>query len=170
MKPTDRILDVGPDRGEVTYILEQGGFGSVYGVDVGDFRSFPTQNFIIFDGIRMPFRDSFFDLVALNFVLHHVPNDDKAILLKEAQRVARGYLFIMEDTPKNPLDWFMAYRHGVKWQRKITGHPGFGFYTKPEWEGIFKSLGLRLVISKELGRFSRNKRQPFARSLFVLGK
>lgn len=169
-RPRDNVLDIGCGLAEMSYFLEKNGYAFIYNVDIGDFRQFETKHFQIFSGITLPFNDSNFDLVSFNFILHHIPNRNKLLLLKEAKRVTKRFLFILEDTPRNPLDKIISYRHGFNWRKKIDSKASFGFYSQRKWEELFKSLGLKIVISQKLGRFCRKKTQPFARSFFLLEK
>jgi len=169
-RPGDKILDIGCGSAEMSYFLEKDSYAFIYNVDIGDFRQFKTKYFQIYNGITLPFKDSYFDLVSFNFVLHHIPDKNKLLLLKEAKRVSKRCLFILEDTPKNPIDKIISYRHGLYWQKKIGSKAGFGFYSQRKWEEFFKSLGLKIVISQKLGRFCRKKTVPFARSFFLLKK
>ncbi len=75
------------------------GAGELFGVDVVDIRREKSRPFRLFDGVDLPFIDRRFDVVVLSFVLHHVPNERKRALLREALRVCRGTVVIVEDTP-----------------------------------------------------------------------
>ncbi|MFQ5979550.1 MAG: class I SAM-dependent methyltransferase [Candidatus Heimdallarchaeota archaeon] len=165
---TDRILDIGCGNAATTYFLEQNGYDSIYNLDIKDFREFKTSRFQIWNGIEIPIEDCFFDLVSLNFVLHHLSNDQKTVILNEAKRVTKGFIFILEDTPKNAFDNILSYFHGWHYQHKMKSKSGFGFYSQTKWEEIFNSLGLRIAISQKLGRFSRRLGQPYKRAFFLL--
>jgi SAM-dependent methyltransferase len=162
-----RVLDVGCGEGYVA--AELGGRGAAVAlVDIVDVRRIHGQPFHVFDGLNLPFPDASFEIVMLNFVLHHVPDDRKAHLLKEAARVSRDKVFILEDTPRNALDRLMNRRHGRRYRDKIGSRAPFGFLTRSEWEWLFRGLGFLLRESRILGRFCRAPWQPFARSAFVL--
>jgi ubiquinone/menaquinone biosynthesis C-methylase UbiE len=62
-------------------------------------------NFVHFDGGRIPFPDSHFDLVFLACVLHHIPHQEHPAILAEARRVLGpgGALIVFEHNPYNPL-------------------------------------------------------------------
>lgn len=161
------VLDVGCGEGYVAAELARGG-ASVSMVDIVDIRRVAGGTFRRFDGTHLPFDDGTFDLVMLNFVLHHVPDDGKIALLREAARVSRDKIFIMEDTPRNALDRWMNDQHGRRFRERIASNAPFGFLTRREWEWLFRGLGFPSCESRSLGRFCRAPWQPFARSTFVL--
>ncbi|MCP4130260.1 MAG: class I SAM-dependent methyltransferase [bacterium] len=167
-QPQDTILDIGCGNGEIAHILEQLGYTSVYNVDFVDLREFDIAHFKLYDGVSLPFEDSFFDFISINFVLHHVPNDKKLLLLDEIKRVSRGILFILEDTPRNFIDRFISGLHGRYFRHKIKSTEPFGFYSQKEWEDLFKKTGWKILASEKQSRLCRNNKEPYARSLFVI--
>jgi SAM-dependent methyltransferase len=169
LSPGTSVLDVGCGEGYVGEALAASGAAEVQVVDFVDVRRVHDQPFALYDGVRLPFADQRFDVVMLNFVLHHVPDDDKIALLGEALRVARRLVFVLEDTPTNALDRFMSHRHGEAYRRKIESSAPFGFLSPREWRWLFRGMGVR-AESRALGRFSRSVLQPFARTAFVLHK
>ena len=167
LPPNAAVLDVGCGEGYVGAELVERGANVVL-ADIVDFRRCPALPFHLYDGRHLPFAAGTFDMVMLNFVLHHVPNDDKAALLGEAARVSRRWLFILEDTPRNAFDRLMSDRHGRRFRAKIGSSAAFGFLTSGEWEWLFRGLGLVIKSARALGRFCRAPWQPYARSAFVL--
>jgi SAM-dependent methyltransferase len=166
----DSVLDVGCGHGYIPWQLDlRGGFGDLCAVDIVDCRTVPTPHFALYDGLKIPLEDKRFDVVMLNFVLHHVPNDKKPLLLAEVARVCRRDVFILEDTPKNVLDRLMNRRHGEQHRREIGSTADYGFYSREEWHQRFRDLGFFVRRSQPLGRFARWWRQPHARTAFVLG-
>ena len=107
-------------------------------------------------------------MVVFSFVLHHVPDVFKPLLLSEARRVARRRIVIHEDTPINWIDRLVSWRHGRRFRRKIGSQESFGFLDTPAWVRLFRLLDLRPVHQRPLSRWCRSIWQPFARSLFVL--
>jgi len=107
------------------------------------------------------------DVVVLSFVLHHVPDERKRALLREALRVCRGTVVIVEDTPVTLLDRLMNRRHGESYRRRIKSTASFGFLTEGEWRWLFRGMGLE-PEARPLSRFCRSILQPFARTAFLL--
>ncbi len=169
VKPGAKVLDVGCGSAEVSFFMEKKGY-EYFNIDIGDFRAYPTKHFDIYNGQKINFSDSSFDIVSINFVLHHVPDEKKEFLISEAMRVTRKYVFILEDTPRNFLDRMISNFHGWYFRRTINSTESFGFYSQEGWEKLFSGMNYNLVKSETLSRFCRNKKEPYARSLFVLEK
>ena len=167
--PGMSVLDVGCGEGWVAEELVRREIRDVHVVDVVDVRRTHELPFQLYDGVNLPFPDARFDVVMLNFVLHHVPDDKKLALLREALRVAQGKVFILEDTPVTFVDRFFSRRHGESYRRKIASDAPFGFLTRAEWMWLFRGMNVRAEM-QPLSRFCRSIFQPFARAAFVLHK
>ena len=163
------VLDVGCGEGYVGEELCARGVREVWGVDIVDLRRDKQRPFRLYDGQTLPFPDDAVDLVTLNFVLHHVPDARKIALVREALRVTRAKVFILEDTPTTAFDRFVSNRHGDSYRRKIDSDAPFGFLTPAEWRWLFRGMGLE-PEAQALSRFCRSVLQPFARTAFTLRK
>jgi SAM-dependent methyltransferase len=162
------VLDVGCGAGYVACELGRVFEGQISTVDIADFRRAPAPDFSVFDGVRLPFDDGRFDMVAFSFVLHHVPDVFKPLLLAEARRVARRRIFVLEDTPVTLLDRVMSWRHGSSFRRRIHSEESFGFLDREGWVRLFRRLELSPTYVRPLSRWCRSLTQPFARTVFVL--
>lgn len=95
IKPTDRVLDIGPgaDPHPRADVLLEMAFGDAneYANQFGHNRKLVTDKPVIFyDGITFPFADKEFDYVICSHVLEHVPDVQR--FLSEMFRVGnRGY-------------------------------------------------------------------------------
>jgi len=87
------ILDIGSGTGHNGEYLRRLRLGPVSEVDVVDFSVVGPRP-TLFDGYRLPFADAQFDAVTMIYVLHYAP--DPVALLKEARRVCRGRLVLMQ--------------------------------------------------------------------------
>jgi ubiquinone/menaquinone biosynthesis C-methylase UbiE len=162
------LLDVGCGSGWVAATLAHQVSCPISTVDIGDFRQVETADFHVFDGLSLPFPDKQFDVVLFSFVLHHVPDELKPLLLAEARRVCRGRVLVLEDTPVTWFDRWVSRQHGERFRRKIGSCERFGFLVKEQWLRLFSLLGLHAVQSQTLSRWCRSMWQPFARTAFVL--
>jgi ubiquinone/menaquinone biosynthesis C-methylase UbiE len=168
LRAGDRVLDLGCGEGFV--LAELAREHEVVGVDIVDLRATALPRFALYDGIHVPFPDASFDVVLITFVLHHVPDDLKPALVREARRVTRRDLVVLEDTPRTLLDRLACRAHGQAHRRKIGSTAEFGFYDQARWERFFADLGLRVVRSVAMPRFERDWKRPWARSCFVLSR
>ena len=124
LEPGASVLDIGCGEGYVLDELVARGVTGVQGVDIVDIRRNKDYPFRLYDGETLPFPDRSFDLVVLSFVLHHVPNERKLVLLEEALRVSRGKIVVVEDTPSTAFDRVMNRRHGESYRRADPQHRG----------------------------------------------
>lgn len=157
-----KILDLGCGSGIAAKEFRDFFKAEVIGVDVKDNRLVDVP-FQIINGENLPFKDNFFDVVLINYVLHHCQNPEK--LLKEAKRVGKK-IIIFEDLPEGILSKIRCKLHQITfWGGK---RKNFNFKTKKEWEDLFKKLGLKVIIQKRV--FTKfDFFDPVHRILFVLG-
>jgi ubiquinone/menaquinone biosynthesis C-methylase UbiE len=128
LQPGQRVLDVGCGTGYFVRLLAEavGPGGTVVGIDPdptmvayasGKARHLPNSKFQIDRAESLHFPDEHFDLVVSSLVMHHVPPDLHARVLREMSRVLRpgGTLFIADaQTPSHGLGWRLLLL--------ITGH------------------------------------------------
>lgn len=164
--PGGAVLDVGCGEGYVLEALARHGIDT-HGVDIVDLRRVRSCPFRLYDGHTIPYPDASFDLVMLSFVLHHVPDERKLGLLREAIRVSRAKILVVEDTPATTVDRLASRRHGESYRRKIGSTADFGFLTRGEWRWLFRGMGFEPELTP-LSRFCRSLLQPFTRTAFLL--
>lgn len=97
IKPTDRVLEVGPGgtpfyRADV--FLEKSFSEEELNRQRGNTQPLETDKEVIYyDGGAFPFKDHEFDYVVCSHVLEHIPSDEVDSFCRELQRVAKkGYL------------------------------------------------------------------------------
>jgi SAM-dependent methyltransferase len=104
------VLDVGCGVGATDRILLPH-VGAIHGVDVSEgmvvaaSRLNPKADYLVYDGLNLPFPDRSFDLAFAVCVLHHVPPQDRQALMRDLGRVIRpgGLVVVFEHNPLNPF-------------------------------------------------------------------
>jgi len=160
----DKILDLGCGSAIVAKNFEDFFQAKIFGVDIKDNRIFPIP-FKIITGKKLPFDDLFFDVVLINYVLHHCQKPE--VLLKEAKRVGKR-IIVYEDLPEGLFSKLRCALHQVSYSIFFQHNSQrFNFKTKTEWEGLFKNLGLKIITQKQVST-PFDWFDPVHRILFVL--
>jgi len=162
-----RVLDIGAGGGWIAEELKKRKGVDVILLDILDFNQSSLPH-VIYDGKRIPFGDNSFDASLLIFTLHHCQNP--AEILKEARRVTKGKIVIIEDIADSFFGRFFLYLWDfISNIPSIIKPPGesmfFNFKTVPEWKKEFNKCNLELVCEKhfKMNIFLNN-------SLFVVKK
>ena len=158
------LNDIGPYLKKGEYVLDIGAWGGWPGeliakekkltmqlLDVDDFNRSKLP-LMLYDGEHIPFKNNSFDSSLLLFVLHHCR--DPLVVLKEAIRVSKNRIIIHEDTYTSPFGRVLASINDF-----IANSPFFitnpskmnmpyNYQTVTDWEKIFQSLGLRVIVKK----------------------
>ena len=99
MEGIGSVLDIGTGTSIPMHIVSENFPGIRYiTVDVTDIRKRKKLPFLIYDGKKLPFDNSEFDVSILNETLHHC--EDPESVLNEARRVAKS-VYVIEHFP-NP--------------------------------------------------------------------
>jgi SAM-dependent methyltransferase len=144
-------LDVGADTGCVdAYLadmLDSSDF-ELCDLNVATNTAFPVRRF---DGTSLDYAEDSFDLVFFSYVLHHAA-DNTIGLLRDAHRIARKHVVVLEDPKETEDDYRWAYAH----DRAAT------FRGSAEWQDLFGLLGFDVQHEASLGS------DIHSRSLYVL--
>lgn len=140
-----KILDIGIGNGTIAKQIQKDHNAKIKGIDVIDYNTTDIP-LIIYNGKKINFRDDSFDIVLIIEVLHHC--DDMLSVLKEAKRVTKNKIIILEDIYTSKIhkiimhlyDFIMNIRHPV--------NTPFNFKNQREWMNIFNKLNLKLVKNK----------------------
>lgn len=137
-----KVLDIGLGNGYVAKQVKDHYKVYMEGVDIVDYNETDIKN-TIYDGLNLPFKDKSFDCILILQTLHHCT--DQIRVLKEAKRVSRRSIIIMEDVYYNFFEKMMTFLHDyISNKRKGIDCPYY-FHNKDEWKSIFKKLGLEIV-------------------------
>lgn len=141
----DRLLDIGTGSGALTDLLRNEGF-DLEGLDVVNRVTFGEMP-KLYNGKKMPYSDKTFDFGMLFTVLHHCPHPEK--VLKEAARVCKKGLFILEDVYTNKLMELLTKGMDSLVNMEFSGHPHTN-KTEEEWEKVFKEMKLTIIEEKRM--------------------
>jgi ubiquinone/menaquinone biosynthesis C-methylase UbiE len=160
-----KFLDLGCGSGTIGKEFQRYFDSEILGIDIIDNRigDFPFKKY---NGDNLSFLDdNSFDVVLINFVLHHCKNPKE--LLKESKRVSNNMIVLYENLPEGIISKFMCFIHGVSFAKLYQKNLANGkFFTRKEWEEIFEKLGLEVVHSKKVSAWFN----PMKEHLFILKK
>ena len=143
------ILDIGSGPCELGSFLTSKGDFSYHGVDIIDYKVSKGMDFTK-SGMPYPFKDKSFDIVLVVLTLHHMDDPEKG--LKEAKRLARKKILILEDVPRNLAErFFMKVVDfiGSKFMHKGMPLP-YNFLYDSEWNALFNKYDLKLNSSSKV--------------------
>jgi len=144
------ILDFGCGNMLVTeYVQKHLPNKKITGVEVLDLNLTDMKP-VIYDGIKMPFKDRQFELGFTIFVLHHCP--DEIAALKDFLRVCKYRAIVIEEIYENVFEKYITYISDYLANHlesfKIT--VPFSFHNDTEWKQIFSSLHWRIVKEERI--------------------
>jgi ubiquinone/menaquinone biosynthesis C-methylase UbiE len=153
IKKGSKTLDLGCGSAIVANEFKKFFSANISGVDIVDKRVVPIS-FALYDGKNLDFTDNFFDVVLINFVLHHC--EDPVKVLQEAKRVAKDKIIIYEDLPENIFSKAICQMHGKSFAWLFGNEKeSCNFKTGAEWRQVFKDLGLKLIFEKKVRLYSK---------------
>lgn len=145
LEKCSRILDIGGRWGFYDAPLSACGHTvTVLDVVRPTYQKTPV---VIYDGGRFPFPDKSFDASLLVTVLHHIRNPEP--VLREARRVTRGNLIVIEDLYHHWLGRQWTILRDRIYNFEFFGHP-CGFRKAEEWVALIEQSGFEFVEKKEV--------------------
>lgn len=120
-----------------------------------------SEKTIKYNGRDLPFsKDTSFDLILLNFVLHHAA-ENTLPLLKQIGDLSKGYIIIGEDLSE------LGYEEN--WHKRNYEHqPGGVYRSDYEWKELFRLYGLSLLAQGIIRRKSDLIKDKIYRCLYLL--
>mgnify|MGYP001607822847 CR=1 FL=1 len=146
LSKTAKIMDLGCGSGEVSLRLLEEGY-SVTSVDVVNKVKVGGVRVLVYDGVKLPFKDGEFDKVLLITVLHHV--DKYEGLLQEVARVSKE-IVIVEDVYENWWDRVNIWFWDSVLNLEFFGHP-HNNHDDASWKKIFEELSFE-ILEERSGR------------------
>jgi ubiquinone/menaquinone biosynthesis C-methylase UbiE len=114
-------------------------------------RELPSPERIEGDALRIPVADGSVDVVSCCLFLHHLDEQQAALFLREALRVAR-IAVIVNDLERTRLHYVLARLHALTDASRISRHDGpvsvRRSYTYEELEGLLANSGCRLELRR----------------------
>ena len=136
LSPKSHVLDVGGGWGfYVDPLNRRGHEATVLDVIKPSLQRAPV---VVYPGGRFPFPDKSFDASILITMLHHCP--DPEAILREARRVTRDVVIVVEDVYHHALGRFWTVLRDRLYNFEFFGHP-CQFRKKEEWQVVFEKLG-----------------------------
>lgn len=142
LEKSDYIIDIGCGSGYISSILKSQGF-DVIPVDVADFHGPRLIEPIIYDGVKLPFKNKLFDTALLLMVLHHTP--DPEIVFSEAARVAKNIILI-ETSYMNSINRFITIMADTLGNLRTKAF-WKSYKSDSQWKTFFTKYGFKVVES-----------------------
>lgn len=163
LHPGEQLLDVGAGTGFFArWLQDNSGVRSTLS-DIVDYEGDRDRSLPFIhqrDPRRIPGDDQSFDVVLLMFVLHHIDHAElQAQILREAVRVARKRVIVIEDTPASTWDWGMnklfdwvlnirhriptpfTFRSASGWREEFS-RQNIGLIAAESFRSVWPSFGL----------------------------
>jgi SAM-dependent methyltransferase len=144
--PHEHVLDVGGGTGVMAEAIQTLlPARRVVAVDVVDryFQSLSVET-RVYDGRTLPFADNSFDAATINNVLHHVPPEARATLMREIRRVVRGPIYIKDHVAMSRLDHWRLAALDAMGNIPFGGQVAANYLTMGEWEELAAQAGAHI--------------------------
>ena len=146
-----RVLDIGSAEAYVPATLSTRSRLWTCAVDIGRYRR-ASVSYVVYDGVRLPFRDAGFDTTLLLLTLHHCEAPET--VLAEAMRVTRRRLIVTESVYRTPMErfWLKLLDGRVnRFRHEGAMRPAVHVRPPHEWRRLFEAHGLSIVVTRWLG-------------------
>ncbi len=141
-----KIIDIGAGSGQFSLSLKEEGH-QVNAVDIKDRTNTEFIHPVVYDGTKLPFENNSFDISMLITVLHHCPHPE--IVFKEAVRVSKNRIFVLEDVYSNKLMKYLTWGMDSLANLEFFGHPHTN-KSETEWEALFMENNLTVIHKRRV--------------------
>jgi SAM-dependent methyltransferase len=150
-----RLLDIGGGTGVIAEAISRlFPVDQVQAVDVVDrfcaSLTVPAQKY---DGKTLPFEDASFDAATLNNVMHHVPVEARADLLREIRRVVDGPIYIKDHETSGGADNLRLALLDAVGNIPFGGMVWARYLSRSEWQRLADEGGYRIGARAEAVRY-----------------
>ena len=163
--PSATLLDVGTGLADIPRRARErarafGATLTAFGIDEAESLSCATagtlDGSLCGDARRLPFADASVDVVTCSQLLHHFDDDEIPAVLRELDRVARGWV-IVSDLRRDLFAacgfWLVSWPLGF---HRVTRHDGFvsvlrGFTVDDLGRHVHAAIGQRADVRRHLG-------------------
>lgn len=114
-------------------------------------RLYPRSEYLVQSGEQLPYADDSFDVALLLFVLHHIPPDAWEIFLREARRVAKREVLILDHVQHDFP--FLSLVQRTYW-RLFDG--GCAYRKEKAWLPLLERNGFIIKDYKRMGTMFGN--------------
>lgn len=162
IKSHSTVLDVGCGNGIVTKTLSQSLNIKAYGCDILNYLKINLEFKTMKNFSKLPYKNSSFDYVMFNDVLHHTELDNQIVLIKEALRVSRTVLLfeVYPTISGRTADYILNKIHNPKMNIPFT------FRTTKNWQQLFRENKIKFEFQKA----PKPRFYPFTHIAFKLTK
>ncbi|WP_374525879.1 class I SAM-dependent methyltransferase [Sphingopyxis sp.] len=141
-----RLLDIGGGTGVIAQAMaDLFPVESVEAIDLVD-RFCPTLKVPTrqYDGRHIPSADNAFDAAVLNNVLHHVPPEVRADLMREIRRAVAGPVYIKDHLAVGMIDRLRLTALDAWGNIPFGGMVKANYLSRPDWDALADAGGYRI--------------------------
>lgn len=169
IEPDSILIDIGCGDGLPAFLIKNKLGLEIVCVDKdpGHFKYQNDLRFVTCDAEKLPFRDNEFETGLLFYTLHHCKNPYQ--VLKEAKRVIKNHLIIIEEFYKSPIHkWLMnIYDHIVNHMLYPNSDSVARFLKEEDFLKFAKNLELQIIKEHS---FIKKWYRPPHKKLFIFKK
>lgn len=141
------LLDLGGGTGAMAQAIQELlPVDRVAAVDVVN-RYFPTLSVEthVYDGAHLPFADGSFEAATINNVMHHVPIEIRANIMREMRRVVTGPIYIKDHVAVTWLDHYRLAALDAIGNIPFSGQIDADYLSQEQWERLAAEGGYRIA-------------------------